>query len=122
MIAIKVFPIVIKNNKDKRLICVWGYFYFNITGYKNKEKIASLSLAVTNEGLPMRLRHYLSISYKNTLKPMKKISYYVYIKQKRQELSFLPKLSKSEDYTQPVGLGRPAILQAPLPGPDGNNS
>jgi hypothetical protein len=26
------------------------------------------------------------------------------------------------DYTQPVGLGKPAILQAPLPGPEGNNS
>ena len=25
-------------------------------------------------------------------------------------------------YTQPVGLGRPAILQAPLPGPEGNSS
>ena len=25
-------------------------------------------------------------------------------------------------YTQPVGFGRPAILQAPLPGPDGNSS
>ena len=25
-------------------------------------------------------------------------------------------------YTQPVGLGRPAILQAPLPGPDGKSS
>lgn len=25
-------------------------------------------------------------------------------------------------YTQPVGLGRPAILQAPFPGPEGNNS
>lgn len=24
--------------------------------------------------------------------------------------------------TQPVGLGKPAILQAPLPGPDGNSS
>lgn len=26
------------------------------------------------------------------------------------------------DYTQPVGLGRPAILQAPLPGPEGKSS
>lgn len=26
------------------------------------------------------------------------------------------------NYTHPVGLGRPAILQAPFPGPDGNNS
>lgn len=25
-------------------------------------------------------------------------------------------------YTQPVGFGRPAILQAPLPGPEGNSS
>ena len=25
-------------------------------------------------------------------------------------------------YTQPVGLGRPATLQAPLAGPEGNNS
>jgi len=25
-------------------------------------------------------------------------------------------------YTQPVGLGNPAILHAPLPGPLGNNS
>ncbi len=30
--------------------------------------------------------------------------------------------SSSTAYTQPVGLGRPAILQAPLPGPDGNSS
>ena len=27
-----------------------------------------------------------------------------------------------EGYTQPVGLGSPAILQAPLPGPEGNSS
>lgn len=26
------------------------------------------------------------------------------------------------DYTQPVGFGKPAILQAPLPGPDGKSS
>lgn len=26
------------------------------------------------------------------------------------------------DHTQPVGLGRPAILQAPLPGPEGKSS
>ncbi len=30
--------------------------------------------------------------------------------------------SVREYYTQPVGLGRPAILQAPLPGPEGNSS
>ncbi len=29
---------------------------------------------------------------------------------------------KCADYTQPVGLGRPAILQAPLPGPEGKSS
>ncbi len=28
----------------------------------------------------------------------------------------------SMDHTHPVGFGRPAILQAPFPGPDGNNS
>ena len=28
----------------------------------------------------------------------------------------------SADYTQPVGFGRPAILQAPLPGPEGKSS
>ncbi len=29
---------------------------------------------------------------------------------------------RPENYTQPVGLGRPAILQAPLPGPEGKSS
>jgi acyl dehydratase len=33
-----------------------------------------------------------------------------------------PALQLITAYTQPVGLGRPAILQAPLPGPDGNSS
>ena len=33
-----------------------------------------------------------------------------------------PTLQCITAYTQPVGLGRPAILQAPLPGPDGNSS
>ncbi len=28
----------------------------------------------------------------------------------------------NKPYTQPVGLGSPAILQAPLPGPDGKSS
>lgn len=32
------------------------------------------------------------------------------------------KFFMTKDYTQPVGFGSPAILQAPLPGPDGNNS
>jgi hypothetical protein len=30
--------------------------------------------------------------------------------------------NRRDYYTQPVGLGRPAILQAPLPGPEGNSS
>ena len=30
--------------------------------------------------------------------------------------------SAESHHTHPVGLGSPAILQAPLPGPDGNNS
>ena len=29
---------------------------------------------------------------------------------------------RKANYTQPVGLGRPAILQAPLPGPEGKSS
>ena len=31
-------------------------------------------------------------------------------------------ISANALYTQPVGFGRPAILQAPFAGPDGNNS
>jgi len=33
-----------------------------------------------------------------------------------------PDSTASPDYTQPVGFGRPAILQAPFAGPDGNSS
>ena len=42
---------------------------------------------------------------------------------KKRKVS-LPLFSKMLrlDYTQPVGLGRPAILQAPLPGPEGKSS
>lgn len=44
------------------------------------------------------------------------------VKKKRKVT--LPLFSKMLrlDYTQPVGLGRPAILQAPLPGPEGKSS
>jgi len=36
---------------------------------------------------------------------------------------FNPNLDKRRpDQTQPVGFGNPAILQAPLPGPEGNSS
>ena len=37
-------------------------------------------------------------------------------------LPWSSKLKKMQDQTQPVGFGSPAILQAPLPGPDGNSS
>jgi len=33
-----------------------------------------------------------------------------------------PRFLRSWSYTHPVGFGNPAILQAPLPGPEGNNS
>jgi hypothetical protein len=41
--------------------------------------------------------------------------------------AFLPIFStnldkRRTDQTQPVGFGSPAILQAPLPGPEGNSS
>ena len=45
-------------------------------------------------------------------------------KKREEELILFPlniKL-KGKNYTQPVGLGRPAILQAPLPGPEGKSS
>ena len=44
------------------------------------------------------------------------------VKKKRKvTLPLFPKMLRL-DYTQPVGLGRPAILQAPLPGPEGKSS
>lgn len=37
--------------------------------------------------------------------------------------NFGPNLDeRGSDQTQPVGFGNPAILQAPLPGPEGNSS
>jgi len=38
------------------------------------------------------------------------------------ELLSLTIITMVKDQTQPVGFGRPAILHAPLPGPDGNSS
>jgi len=61
-----------------------------------------------------------------------KLSEAIFIKKKEEaDLNPLPLSNwhgrlnichRQANYTQPVGLGRPAILQAPLPGPDGNSS
>lgn len=43
-------------------------------------------------------------------------------KKSGKHVAFRRSTQSYRDYTQPVGLGRPAILQAPLPGPEGKSS
>jgi hypothetical protein len=47
---------------------------------------------------------------------------YADIKKAAELAAFFISKKALGDQTQPVGFGRPAILQAPLPGPDGNSS